>query len=78
VRRRLLTRSFTPERLLHSLDAELARLTANQLIAVLDCLEAEALRARTAKELLHARTGFMVVRAELLSREFMDSQSVDL
>lgn len=55
-----------------SLDAELARLTNAQLLAVLQCLRAEELQAKTNADRESARMGFAVVRAELLSREFSD------
>jgi hypothetical protein len=55
-----------------SLDAELAQLTNAQLLAVLDCLRSEALQAPTNADREYARMGFAVVRAELLSREFID------
>jgi hypothetical protein len=53
-----------------SLDDELERLTPTQLVAVLDCIQDEALRAKTTTDLEHAHMGLAVVRAELLSREF--------
>ena len=55
-----------------SLDAELACLTTTQLTAVLDCLQAEMIHAKTSAERSFAQMGFAVVRAELLSREFCD------
>jgi hypothetical protein len=55
------------------LDAELECLTPAQLIAVLDCIQEEALGAKTPSDRRYAGIGLAVVRAELLSREFSDS-----
>jgi hypothetical protein len=53
-----------------SVDEDLAALRPAQLLAVLDCLRGQALRANSTEERRHAQMAFMVVRAELLSREY--------